>query len=314
MMNELTNLKKPYGGVLKDYFLSASPAFVIAPFINIDALERILSPDTEAIIITSWREDHLLSGYSSLQLYEVCSKHGWTLFVNDSLHAKLYSNSMKDCYLGSANVTNAALFSDKGNVECMAYISDIGVSGRIEINTLISNSILIDDRVFSQYQRWFDQITELPENAETIPLDIHDISPYYISQLPATDDPFYLRHCFNNLDNCDYAEEHDLAIYGMFDYKKSNGEFIEVLSKNFFNHPFISLFKERVLDGQIYFGEAKEWIQANCANIPVPHRKDLTELVHNLFHWFVDLDPEHYLISIPGNHSECLIFHSSESS
>ena len=308
MMNEITNLRKPYGDVLKDYLSSASPAYVIAPFINIDVLERLLSPDQDAIIITSWREDHLKSGYSSLQLYEVCLQHGWSLFVNNSLHAKIYSNSMKDCILGSANVTDAALFNKSGNIDCMAYLSDIGASGRIEIYNLLSNSVLVDDRVFSQYQQWFEKIKEQQENTKTIPFVIEDISPFYISQLPATDDPLYLWHCLNNLDNCDYAEEHDLAIFGMLDNPHSKEEFIEKLANNFFKHPFIALFKKRVLEGPIFFGEAKEWVQNNCVNVPSPHRKELTELVHNLFSWFTVLEPKHFQITVPGRHSECLIF------
>ena len=294
MKNEITNLRKPYGDVLKNYLLGASPAYIIAPFINVDALKKTLSPDTEAIIITSWRKDHLLSGYSSLELYDLCSKNGWTLFVNDSLHAKIYSNSMKDCYLGSANVTNAALFSDDGNIECMAYLPDLGVAGRIEINGIMATSILVDDRIYSQYLLWYEQVSKQSESEVIAPLTIENLSPFYISQLPATDDPLYLRHCLNNLENCDYAEEHDLAIYGMIEYNESKIDFINNLSKNFFNHPFIALFKERVLSGPIYFGEAKEWVQNNCVNVPTPHRKDLTELIHNLFYWFVDLDPEHF--------------------
>ena len=286
MLNELTNLNKPFGEVLEKYFSRASPAYVVAPFININALERILLNVDDAMILTSWRPDHLVSGYSTLDLYKACKEKGWTLFINDRLHAKIYSNTLLHCFLGSSNVTEAALYSNPGNIECMTYIGDIGTKGRIEINRLFALSTLVDDRIYNQYLRWYESLDQSVDLDEIKGPRIDDLSPYYISQLPATDDPHTLYDCIENRVSFDSSIEHDFAIYGVMDFDQSQDLFMEQLSSNFFNHPFIKLFEQRVKEKPIYFGEAKLWVQENCVNVPLPHRKDLTALVHNLFYWF----------------------------
>ena len=75
--------------ILCEYMARAgSIVYVICPFITPSVLRELGGPTVERmIVVTSWRGDHLRTGVSSLELYEVCGENGWTLFVNDRLHA-----------------------------------------------------------------------------------------------------------------------------------------------------------------------------------------------------------------------------------
>ena len=308
MTIDITNIKMQYGKILEKYFSRSSLAYVIAPFINNRTLERILPPGKDAIIITSWRSDYIKSGYSSLELYEFCIKHNWTLYVNNSLHAKIYSDSLNDCFIGSANVTDAALFSDTGNIECMSFLPHLDVASRIQIETIRAQSNMVNERIYQLYSDWFSKLDEKCTDVCVDPPNLDNESFFYISQLPATDNPHKLRAYLSNQENIDLAIEHDLAVFGMCGLESSEEFFYKKLSKNFFEQPFIHYFKQKIMNGPTFFGEAKEWIQNNCADVPLPYRRDLTQLVHNLFNWFEIMDPRHFEITVPYRHSQCICY------
>ena len=82
---------------------------------------------------------------------------------------------------------------------------------------------------------------------------------------------------------------------------------MKALTTAFFEQKFIKAFLENLQStNEIYFGKAKIWIQANCANVPLPRRWEITENIQILYRWFVELGNGKYAIDVPGAHSERL--------
>ena len=80
-------------GLLRDYFRhNSSRIVVLSPFITNSVLESILPYDSEnnVTIVTSWRAEHLQSGVSNIELYQLAKERKWNLYINDNLHIKLY--------------------------------------------------------------------------------------------------------------------------------------------------------------------------------------------------------------------------------
>lgn len=313
-MTLLTNVSdRNIGLILSDYFDSCKdPIYIFTPFVELSALEKVLqSAGTNQIsIITTWKLDDLVSGISTLDLYPLCKKNGWTLYISNELHAKIYSVSFKNCYLGSMNCTNRALFSKNGNIECFYYKETMDVGNRIELSKIIASSTLVDDRIFDQYEKWYDDVKHKPES-EIPELNVTDISPFYVFQLPVINRPENIWQYVNNPSGYDAEEaelfEHDLAIYttGRMNYSTKN-ELMNELKQGFINHPFIKKIDSYLDEDGMRFGEFKETVQRTCADVPLPYRKELTKFVQNLYNWFELLFPDLYYIDIPGRHSQVL--------
>ena len=298
------------GVVLQDYLRNGKGIrYIVCPFINSEIVTDLLPPQCDAIIITSWRKDHLRTGISSLDLYDVCREHNWTLFVNDRLHMKLYSNNLDSAWVGSANLTKRALSDDeRSNHELLAFIEEMTTDDRIMIHQIQAEATLVTDDVFQQYKQWFDeqQPVVLPP-PESVEIDARE-SAFHTSQLPHSDSPQRLWDVANGAtDLREYeqaAMEHDLGLYPVLTNQTSD-EFIDNMNAVFFEHPFIKAFADEITTDGIRFGGVKQWIKKNCTDVPVPHARELTFPTQALIRWFPALEPEEYEIYQP-NVSEIL--------
>ncbi len=312
-MTQITNISnRDIGSVLCDYFKGCKESiYVISPFIELSALERILqsSGTNQISIVTSWRLDDLKAGVSTLDLYPLCKDYGWTLFINNALHAKIYSISFDSCYLGSMNCTNKALFNPSGNIECLCYKEKMDVGNRIELNKIISSSILVDDRIYNQYRQWFDGVELDPSSATDF--EPINLSPYYTFQLPTVTHPFDLWDYIQSPERFTEADsdhyEHDLAIYTSGTLIYPNREsFVKDIQYHFLSHPFIRKIDSEITPEGLRFGAYKKLLRDICADVPLPYPNEFTIFVQNLYGWFTELFPDIYYIDVPGSHSQCL--------
>lgn len=300
------------GVKLKKYFeKSHDISIVVSPFISIESIINTLSSKTKGtcIIISSWRSDYLLTGVSSLELYDVCQEKGWTLFVNDRLHMKLYSRDLDSCWVGSANLTNRGLSDGEySNHEILTFIDKLTSEDRIIIQRIQAESVLVTEEVHQQYKQWLDaqQSEELPP-PERVEIDVTE-SSFHTSQLPHSDTPERLWEVANDATELrDYeraAMEHDLAVYRV-DTTQSLDEFMVEMKAVFFAHPFIDTFAREITTDGIHFGGVKRWIKRNCTDVPVPHARELTFPTQALVEWFPSLDGNQYQVDRP-RHSQIL--------
>lgn len=95
---------------------------IVAPFIKVDALSRILACVADSVrktIVTRWRLAEVVSGVSDLAVFDVATDAHAKLHLCRELHAKLYVAD-DSCLVGSANVTNTALgWRSPANVELL---------------------------------------------------------------------------------------------------------------------------------------------------------------------------------------------------
>ncbi len=297
---------------LKEYIDdSKGTIYIIVPFISNKILGELLNDvsNNEVCIVTSWRADHLVSGVSSLDLYEICKEKHWALYVNSSLHCKIYSDAFNSCIITSANCTDRALKNEKGNIESCILLNELNVGNRVELNKIVYESVRVNDWIYEQYLIWYNQLEKNPTDTLEEPIII-DVSPYYISQLPATDNPEQLWNyaCHPQLFRDTISElEHDLAIYSSNPFGFDNrNDFFDDICHNFKKHPFIGKIEENIPERGINFGKFKAVVQKYCSDTPLPFKKDLTHLTHNLYQWFVELFPDEYYWDVPGSHSQVL--------
>lgn len=307
--NEAVLAHEQLGRNLKRYIpATGGVAYLFSPFINTQTLLHVLGHRTgePTVIVTSWRLDHLVFGASSLDCYDACKENGWTLYINDALHAKFYSTSLRSAWLGSANLTNKGLsYTDHPNIELLYYVPVLPTEVRIWAHRVIAKSRLVTDELYS----WYKEVLKAQPEPPIIDHTAADrgnttTAPFLISQLPASTSPHRLWMVSNDpsLASEDWNEmaavEHDRALYGANPFVPYE-DFLHELDGSFFAHPFVDAIVAQITSEGVRFGEIKEWIQNNCTDVPVPYRRELTPHVQSLYQWLITLSPDRFEIIQP---------------
>jgi hypothetical protein len=210
----------------------------------------------------------------------------------------------KQCLLTSANISSRALnlsTSTNYNYEIGTTIDNLSIDDRLYFARLEQSSTLITPELFSKISK---QVDCYPRQAQELPdLEVPERA-FLISSLPMSTDinqltEFYFNKSVENETELNCAI-HDLALYDI-PFGLSQGVFYTRIKQSFFAHPFIKAFIGKIDErGEIYFGEAKSWIQANCSNVPIPRRWEITENIQILYRWFYQLDSTNYKIDRPS--------------
>ena len=288
---------------------------VLSPFITTEYLVELFSASRELHIVTSWRKDHLASGVSNLDLYEVVRlKKGWTLYINDRLHAKVYCRNFERMLVGSANLTRKGLGDgEDSNIETLVDLPCDPESER-EIREILRTSLVMDDETFEIYRQWYDTLDFDSQFVDTgsVVLPNPERSKFLVSQLPATPSPARLWALLRQEERPDAswleneAVNNDvtnlrLAATDLTSYEA----FLEFVQTAMARQRFFEAFVANIDSVGLRFGAAKQWIHDHCIDDPVPFRKDLTRTVQHLFAWVVALHPEKYEIIQP-RHSQII--------
>ena len=301
--------------VLSDYLnRSGGIVYAISPFIDPEVLARCMADrvGTDVIIVSSWRPSFLVQGVSTLELFPLCRERGWTLLVNDRLHAKFYSHSLESAWMGSANVTRSGLgLAEEANLEAMSFIEPLSRAARVWVHRLVSRSRLVTEDLYELLRDWLETQPS-PAELELGPPPLRDEKspdPFLTNQLPSVKSPQLLWEVLvaptrPHSSELVVAAEHDI---GIFEVEEVNdqAEFSDALSRQFFAHPFVTALAQRVDSDGARFGKVKEWIQDTCTDVPVPYRRELTENTQALYNWFVDLAPDVYEVVQP-RHTQIL--------
>lgn len=306
----------PLFETIKEYLNTAiidETIYIFTPYIKTAILNKIIpQTNTKIVIITSWNTNDLLSGSSELELYPFCIENGITLYINNKIHLKFYSNEFNDGIIATGNISERGLMHD-GNYECAVYMDKIENSNRMFLQNIISKSTLINDDIYFELKNWLKNQTKILKNLDYFDNIVNNVTnnTFLISALPMT-------YCINDLisgyaklnrdqepsadkeiSDCIY---HDLANYDI-ELGLSNEKFLHKLKVNFFAHPFILRIDE-FIDPHAYFGGIKEWVQSNCTDVPIPSRRSLTNNIQVLYEWFNELGDGKYVIDTPGSHSQ----------
>ena len=304
-------------GRLDDVILGdkVTPLLIFSPFITTSYLLELLDGHTEVHIVTSWRKEHLLAGVSNLDLYgAVRQRKGWTLYVNDRLHAKVYCRNFETVLVGSANLTRRGLGDHEGsNIELLVEQPCDDETER-QLREILRTSLVMNDVDFETYCAWYEDASASVEPMETGSVVVHnpERAMFLVSQLPASASPYRWWQIASHpdLDGIDEDDrsraEHDARtlqinpeLFEAFD------DFLDSVRQRMQRQAFFGAFIDHVGHEGIRFGGVKQWIHDRCIDDPVPYRSELTRTVQNLLGWIQELFPDDFEVIRP-RHSEIL--------
>jgi hypothetical protein len=288
------------------YCLSKSKEnlLIIAPFIKINALDKLISDCKSKItIITTWKLRDMQFGSSELDLYNYCKKNNIYLYINQKIHLKAFIVDYEKCVFGSANISFPGLaITENYNYELAKEIKKLDVNTLLYFKKILKESILVNDRIYNQFKAELDKLKSIPDIEEINLNKLRQDPEFLISALPMSLDieEFYKTYSGGFVGSKEKIQcaLHDIALYDI-PINLSKKEFFELLKKRFFESKFIIKLLKVIDRNGMYFGRVKEWIQKNCQDVPVPSRRSLTGNIQVLYKWIAELSEGKYEVDRP---------------
>jgi hypothetical protein len=302
---------------LAEFIDSANTLFIFSAYIKIETLKYLIDDKSNVkAVFVRWETKDLIQGASDHEIYPYLKSKGIALYRNPRLHLKAYLDDFKTCFLTTANISSRALNHPEFknyNYEIGSIVEKLTIEDRLYFKIIQSESILITDIVYNQLLMQLTEKKKEFSEVEKFELNFEKLDDsFLISSLPMSQSVKKLCDIYNDSLSATELELncllHDLALYKI-PLGLNKEMLIEKLSTAFFEQKFISSFLENMKGkNEIYFGEAKLWIQQNCTNVPLPRRWEITTNIQILYSWFVELGKGKYKVDIPGAHSERLRF------
>lgn len=298
---------------LSEFISHSRSLFIYVPYVKLESFKQLIDTvENCKLLVVRWEVNDLVAGVSDLEVYDYCKEKNISLYRNPRLHLKAFVDDYKSCLLGSANISTRALnlpVSQSFNFELATIAENLSIDDRLYFNVILNSSTLITDAIY--YRLKAEVLARKPRSTEEVEFDFGSGGQnFLISSLPMSVDVptllrvFATREATSDIElNCAL---HDLALYNLsFDLTPKAAR--RKLKESFFTHPFIKAFLDNVeIDGSIYFGRAKDWIQKNCTDVPTPRKWEITGNIQILYRWIVELGEGKFEVDIPGSRSERL--------
>lgn len=265
---------------------------LIAPFIKLDALKNLVEicEDISNLkFIVRWAGQDIISRVSDLEIYPYLKEKRVPLYINPSIHLKLYVFDDADAFHSSGNITQKGLgFAAKSNIEigCMVHLTHEDWEN---IYSVLQESDRVDDMMYARAVEYLQENDKTSRKVPHLDLKPSQEKQFSLLSLPASPNPeslynFYqTRH--SNDEGMTTSYVHDLIYYEIQDNLSQN-IFFQQLKDKFTKHPFVQAIVNLIRqEKSARFGLVNEWIQENCSDKPTPYKWEIKKNTHYLYNW-----------------------------
>ena len=271
---------------LEDSLSDASDEIlVLSGFIKANALRWMLEKcgPAKTKVVSRWRKHDLICGASDFECYNICKEFGVDFGVSQNLHGKVYNVDGK-IFVGSANLTNRGMaFSNNFNDEFGVGFT-AGASDKSKLSSYLNEVIWLNDALADSILGELEatppgeQISELDWSTGVKAQLSSPVRYLWMHELLFSKPEDLL--AFNAKDR---HQIHDFEILGL-DIDNLNQKMLASAFKatNCFKWLDQILHSEKSLS----FGRVSKLLHDALLDDPVPYRKDVKQLVSNLYSWF----------------------------
>lgn len=286
---------------------------MLSAFVTVQGFQWILNRVTRkgltGQLVVRWRPDDLLSGASSLDVYDMAKEAGWEVFVSPDLHAKSILIDKTMVFIGSANVTGYGLSIVPGanrelGVKFEASTQDINVFQKIiSESTLVTDSLVGEIKEFLTRQvpiKYYSSGGEWPDYLK-IKFDKPPEKLWVADMLWSSPGKLTKLEALSS-DEAKFAM-HDLRVLGLVNSQAINSE---SLKESFLNSQAWRWLQNLLCSAEnheLYFGCITASLHNALLDDPKPYRQEVKGLVQNLYSWAEILSPELIIVDRP-NHSQ----------
>lgn len=256
-------------------------------------------------ILARWRLADLITGASDLSAFDFARSKGWSFYIKQDYHGKLYRLDPAGILVGSANLTSSGLgLLPSGNDEISVRIdSDLLLARQVEI--LFGKSIHVTGAIY-------EQIKEVVERADLANTDVPDwpfelikllvesksfISELFVDECIFSSSPSAL--LATNPDLLEPAARHDLSVLGIPESVTPDRSMLKLyfLQSKAFRWLYGAVQNE---GGETYFGRLSNLLHNALLDDPAPFRSSVKILLSNLLNWATELDCSTLIVDKPN--------------
>jgi hypothetical protein len=268
---------------------------MLTAFAKVSALKfidsQILNTKVKKKLLVRFRLEDILQKSTDFEIYQYCVSNGWELFINFDLHSKLFVFDNKRFMLGSANLTLSGLgLKSNPNIESV-FCGNINSLQDKRIDVFFEESIQVDESIIENMK---NQIDSIESNSLSLPSWNNEI----IKKFNQTNDNLWMSDFLQSTSPFDMYSC-DLSLLGLSRAEISNLDLV----RNKFKKLKIYRWLQSIVDSELYFGEVTSRLHTAIIDSPSPYRKDIKQLLSNLYNWIVELEIDEFYIDRP-KHSQ----------
>lgn len=293
---------------------------IIVPFAKVTALKQLHWVQTskqKIKVVCRWAPQDLVSGVSDLEVYTYLREQGCELYLNPTVHLKLYIFEDNVAFNTSGNLTLRGLgYSEHANIE-VGNMVQLSPADWASIFGIIEASRRVDDAIFERYTQYVQSKPSVLEEGPPVDLLVNS-KIYTISSLPATETPQRLAEYYFAASREKWTTDeirraiHDLVIFGI-NSGLSDAAFDKRLGEAFRKTPFVAEFVEFLrVNGSLRFGAVNDWLHQKCEDVPLPYRWELKANTRSFYNWLAWYFAPDITWDVPGQRSQVIYWRKKQ--
>src|SRR5271165_6354488 len=184
-------------------------ALIIVPFVKLDALKRfhwIQAGQQKLKVVCRWAPEDLVSGASDVEVFTYLKEKGCELYVNQTIHLKLYVFASNFAFSTSGNLTLRGLgYSSDSNIEVGNCVA-LGQDDWTRIYQVVATSRQVDEELYVRFKNYVESQPSSQSRGPTPDL-LGNPKAFTLSSLPATETPSLLMDYYLHPTSSNYTPE-----------------------------------------------------------------------------------------------------------
>jgi hypothetical protein len=295
MTNEIFHTDDIKTALNRELSICTNEIRMLTAFAKVSALRfidsQILNSKVKKKLLVRFRLEDIRQKSTDFEIYQYCLSNGWELFINFDLHSKLFVFDSKRFMLGSANLTLSGLgLKSNPNIESV-FCGNINSDQDKRIDEFFKESILVDETIIENMKHQIDSLEAQPITLPSWNKDVaqnfnQNNDNLWMSDFLQSISPFDMYSC-------------DLSLLGLRRTEITNLDLV----RNKFKKLKIYRWLQSNVDSEMYFGEVTNRLHTAIIDSPTPYRKDIKQLLSNLYNWIEELEIDEFYIDRP-KHSQ----------
>ncbi|MDO8565662.1 MAG: hypothetical protein Q7S04_00560 [Candidatus Moranbacteria bacterium] len=284
---------------------------ILCPYIKLEPLKLLLEkvkPGIKVIVVARWKISDLVFGSSDIEVFEYLKSLNHSFYINNKIHLKVIIKDKRNILIGSANITGSGLgLFDSSNIEAIA-IESLDEKYLPSVYSILRESIEVDDVLVNTISEKLEGFQNVREEKDKITAELGELEKQIfikkkkgilVYDFPFTGSPAVLLKAINEKDINDTVQ-HDLQVL-----KLTTREINLSLLREAFLTSDAYIWQEQNIPEEALFGKYSELLHNALIDDPKPYRKQVKELVVNMFVWTSELSDDYVIKKY--NHTQSLV-------
>lgn len=276
---------------------------ICSAFLRSEAVRMLFSTDVlthRGRMLTRWKLSDLLSGSSDLDAYPLAKSLGFSFYVRQDFHGKVFSIPDNGIIVGSANATLSGLgLKEDFNSELCTLVPYSDVNQKL-IEQIFEGSVEVTDLLFDEISTTLTKFVKVKNEANEWPKVLLDkLQPFDFRGRILLSECFVSVPLIGEHGEILELDEYDVQLLGLVGGRDLNKNVLRTAFKG--TRPYRWLLHTlKSFDGEAYFGSLTQAFHSTLLGNPKVYRRDVKTILQVLVSWCVLLGVEEVIVDRPN--------------